>query len=85
MGAETVDIGHPFEDGWGGWYFNTPKVDVDHVIWTADYLPAGTYELVYTLVLVHPGEYQVLPARAWEFYLPDVQGSSAGDRLVIEE
>ena len=43
----------------------------------------GTYELVYTLVLVHPGEYQVLPARAWEFYFPEVQGISAGSLLEI--
>lgn len=85
MGTESVDKGHPFDDGWGWWYFNSPRVAVDHVIWTADYLPAGTYELVYTLVLVHPGEYQVLPARAWEFYFPAVQGSSAGDRFVIED
>ncbi len=85
MGAATVDPGHPFEDGWGWWYFNQPQVAVDHIVWTADYLPAGTYELIYTLVLVHPGVYQVLPARAWEFYLPDVQGISAGHRFVIED
>ena len=24
------------------------------------------------------GEYRVLPARAWQFYFPDVQGNSAG-------
>jgi len=40
---------------------------------------------VYTLVLIHPGEYQVLPARAWEFYFPEVQGNSAGSLFKIEE
>jgi uncharacterized protein YfaS (alpha-2-macroglobulin family) len=85
MGAETVDPGAPFEEGWGWWYFNEPDVAVDHITWTANYLPAGTYELRYTLVLVHPGEYQVLPARAWEVYFPEVQGSSAGNQFVIED
>jgi hypothetical protein len=75
----------PFEQGWGWWYFNQPLIHDDHITWTADYLPAGIYELTYTLVLIHPGEYQVLPARAWEFYFPEVQGSSAGDVFLIEK
>jgi uncharacterized protein YfaS (alpha-2-macroglobulin family) len=85
MGAETVNPRYPFEDGWGWWYFNEPQMAVDHITWTANYLPAGTYELRYNLVLVHPGTYQVLPARAWEVYFPEVQGSSAGIAFVIED
>ena len=50
----------------------------DHIAFTAEYLPAGTYELTYTLVMLQAGEYQVLPARAWLFYFPEVQGTSAG-------
>ncbi|MDH5506398.1 MAG: Ig-like domain-containing protein [Anaerolineae bacterium] len=68
----------PFKNGWGWWFFNQPKIRDKSISWTANYLPAGTYELVYTLVIVHPGEYRVLPARAWQFYFPEVQGSSAG-------
>jgi len=48
-------------------------------------LSPGTYELTYTLVLVNPGEYQVLPARAWQFYFPEVQGNSEGDVFKISE
>jgi uncharacterized protein YfaS (alpha-2-macroglobulin family) len=62
----------------GWWYFQGPRIYDDHVAWAADFLPAGTYELTYTLVLLQPGEYRVVPARAWEFYFPDVQGNSAG-------
>ena len=85
QGAESVDVRTPFAGGWGWWYFADPQIYDDHIAWAADYIPAGTYELTYTLVLTHPGEYQVLPARAWEFYFPEVQGNSAGDLFVIEE
>ena len=84
-GIESVDPSQPYKDGWGWWYFNQPQILTDHITWTADYLPAGTYELTYTLVLIHPGEYQVLPAKAWEFYFPEVQGSSSGEVFVIGE
>ena len=71
--------------GWGWWLFNDPIVYDDHITWTADYLPAGTYELTYLLVLTHPGEFQVLPAHAWMEYFPEVQAISAGDSFVIAE
>ncbi len=72
------DYRRPFDDGWGWWYFQGPQVYADHIAWSATYLPAGTYALTYDLVITHPGEFRVLPARAWEFYFPEVQGTSAG-------
>jgi len=75
----------PFAGGWGWWLFQDPMIYADHVAWAMDFIPAGTYELTYTLVLTHPGEYQVLPARAWQFYFPEVQGNSAGELFKIEE
>jgi uncharacterized protein YfaS (alpha-2-macroglobulin family) len=75
----------PFANGWGWWYFNDPQIYDERIAWSVDYLPAGTYELTYTLMLNQPGDYRVLPARAWEFYFPEVQGNSAGDVLVIED
>jgi len=77
------DPRHPFASGWGWWYFHPARIYDDHIAWAADFLPAGTYELTYTLVLVQPGSYQTLPARAWQFYFPDVQGSSAGSVFEI--
>jgi hypothetical protein len=76
--------GSPFENGWGWWYFNTPVVYDNRVIWAANYVPAGTYELVYLISLTHPGEYQVLPARAWQQYFPETQAISSGDKFVVE-
>ena len=75
----------PFENGWGWWLFQDPMIYADHIAWAVDFLPAGTYELTYTLVLTHPGEYQVLPAHAWQFYFPEVQGYSSGELFAIEE
>jgi len=79
------DLRDPFEDGWGWWYFNTPQIYDDHIAWAVKYLPAGTYELTYTLVLSQPGQYRVIPARAWQFYFPEVQGNSAGMIFEITE
>jgi uncharacterized protein YfaS (alpha-2-macroglobulin family) len=74
----------PYNQGWGWWLFDPARIYDDHISWTASYLPAGTYELTYTLVILQAGEYRVLPARAWMFYFPEVQGNSAGDILEIK-
>jgi hypothetical protein len=84
QGAEPqYDPAQPLDDGWGWWYFNEPQIYDDHVTWAADSLPPGTYELTYQLVILQPGEYRVLPARAWQFYFPEVQGTSAGELFEI--
>ena len=56
----------------------------EYVSWNAEYLPAGTYELVYTLVVLQPGEFQVIPAQANQVYFPEVQGTSAGEVFEVE-
>jgi hypothetical protein len=72
------DPADPFGEGWGWWYFNRPQIYSSHILWSADRLPAGTYELTYTLVPSLAGEYRVLPAHAWQAYFPEVQGTTAG-------
>ncbi|MCK5794197.1 MAG: Ig-like domain-containing protein, partial [Anaerolineales bacterium] len=57
---EEYQAAAPFKNGWGWWYFNTPLVLDDRVTWAVNFLPAGTYQLTYTISLAHPGEYQVL-------------------------
>jgi alpha-2-macroglobulin len=81
--AQLFNQERPFGDGWGWWLFHAPQIYDDHIAWAADYLAAGTYELTYTLSILHPGEYSVLPARAWQFYFPEVQGNSAGATFTI--
>jgi uncharacterized protein YfaS (alpha-2-macroglobulin family) len=72
------DADDPFARGWGWWYFNQPQIRDDRITWTADYLPAGTYELTYTLIPTQAGQFHVLPAHAWQAFFPDVQSTSAG-------
>jgi hypothetical protein len=85
--SEIMDTYHPrrpFEYGWGWWYFNEPQIFDDHILWTADYVPAGTYILTYELIPYQRGDFQVLPSHAWMYFYPEVQGTSAGSMFSIE-
>jgi uncharacterized protein YfaS (alpha-2-macroglobulin family) len=78
------DVRRPFEKGWGWWFFTDPTIYDDHISWASAFVPAGTYELTYLLVVLQPGEYSVLPARSWMFYFPEVQGNSAGTVFAVK-
>ncbi len=74
----NFDPADPFGEGWGWWLFNQPQIYTDHILWSADYLPAGTYDLTYTIIPSLAGQYRVLPAHAWQSYFPEVQGTTSG-------
>ncbi len=84
LGVDTPEVQvqfddkDPFANGWGWWLFHDPQIHDEGILFTADYLPAGTYVLTYTLIPLQAGEYQVLPAHAWQAFFPEVQGTSAG-------
>ncbi len=80
----NFDPRRPYDEGWGWWLFTQPRIYDDHVSWASAYLPAGTYELTYLLTVLQPGEYRVLPARAWMFYFPETQGNSAGSIFTVQ-
>ena len=82
---EIYDPDNPFANGWGWWLFSAPQIGDENIQWSADYIPAGTYILSYTLLPLQAGEYRVLPAHAWQSYFPEVQGASVGEVLKIEE
>lgn len=90
LGADASDVKvqfdaeDPFAEGWGWWLFNEPQIHDEGILFTADYLPAGSYVLTYTLIPVQAGEFQVLPAHAWQAFFPEVQGTSAGMVFKIE-
>ncbi len=74
---------NPLEQGWGWWLFQDPQITSQRIRWVVDYLPAGTYELTYRLTPFLAGEFRLIPARAYQFYFPEVEASSAGGVLVI--
>ncbi|MHB0988738.1 MAG: Ig-like domain-containing protein [Bellilinea sp.] len=80
-----VDALDPFADGWGWWWFGSPAITDQNIRWIASYLPAGTYTLTYKLQPLQAGEFRVLPARAYTYYFPEVEGRSAGAIFKIEE
>jgi uncharacterized protein YfaS (alpha-2-macroglobulin family) len=69
---------------WWNWYSRTEIRD-EKVVLFADHVPAGTYEYTYTFRAVLPGEYQVIPTFANEFYFPEVFGRGEGELFVISE
>jgi uncharacterized protein YfaS (alpha-2-macroglobulin family) len=70
--------------GWGWWFFAEPRIFADHIRWVGAYVPAGTYVLTYRLMPLQAGEFRVLPARAYAYYFPDIQGRTAGSVFTIE-
>jgi alpha-2-macroglobulin len=76
-GSEFVPM-DPFEEGWNSWVFGQPKIYHDRAWWVAEQVPPGTYEIVYRLQPRFKGEFQVLPAHAYQYYFPDVEGTSGG-------
>jgi hypothetical protein len=82
-GDQTYDPYDPMNRGWGWWYFTRPQIYTDHVRWTAAAIPAGTYQITYKLIPYLAGEYNVLPAHAYQYYFPEVEGSSAGEQFTI--
>ena len=73
----------PLSYGWGWWWFSNIEFRDEKVNLYATYLPAGTYEYVYTIRAGLPGTYNVIPATGWEFYFPEVYGRSAGSTFTI--
>jgi uncharacterized protein YfaS (alpha-2-macroglobulin family) len=73
-----------FRGGWGGWWFSKVSFGDDRLKLFADYLPAGTYQYTYLIRAVLPGEYRVLPPRAWAVYFPEVYGQGSGRVYTIQ-
>jgi uncharacterized protein YfaS (alpha-2-macroglobulin family) len=57
----------------------------EKVVLFATELPAGTYQYTYQMRASLPGQFQTLPATAYEMYFPEVWGRSAGDLFAISE
>ncbi len=60
------------------WHFNHTEFRDDRVVYFADFLPRGVYEIEYYLRATTTGEFIDLPARAQEMYVPEVFGQTNG-------
>lgn len=77
-----------YYDWWyfdSSWYFNHKEVRDDRMMYFADFLPAGVYELNYFVRATTPGEFRDKPALAQELYFPEVFGRSKGDIFKVTE
>lgn len=69
--------------GWGWWYFPNIQFEDDRVVLAATYLPAGTYEFVYTMRPSVEGVYNVIPPTASLNFFPEVFGRGAGSAFTV--
>jgi hypothetical protein len=93
-GLEGVDFSlntsqQSLMDGKGGdyyaWYFNYSEIRDDRMMYFADYLPAGVYEIDYYARATTPGVFHDLPVLAQELYFPEVFGRSEGKMLEVTQ
>lgn len=66
------------------WRFNHSEVRDDRMMFFADFLPKGVYELKYVVRATTPGTFHDLPALAQETYFPEVFGRSAGREFTVQ-
>jgi len=67
------------------WYFNHSEVRDDRMMYFADYLPKGVYEIDYYVRATSVGNFADLPALAQETYFPEVFGRSEGKMFKVTE
>ena len=82
--AEQEDIWYRWY-GWGWWWFSHSEIRDEKVALFATYLPRGTYEYSYVMRASVSGTFNVMPARAYEMYFPEVWGRSDGGQFAVQE
>ena len=86
LGASMVATERSYQYGfWGWWHFNRIEYRDDRIVFSSNYLPAGTYQYSYTLQAIMPGSYQVAPTTARLEFMPELFGRSDGKLFVIKE
>ncbi len=78
-----LDSSDPLSQGWGWWFFSNIDFRDQQVNLYSTYLPAGTYEYVYSIRATLPGVYNVIPPTGGEFYFPEVYGRGAGSLFTV--
>ena len=66
---------------WRGWY---SRIEArDEKVCIAATTMNGTQSVSYLMRAETPGEFRILPTRAWNMYVPEIAGSSEGFRLKV--
>jgi alpha-2-macroglobulin len=85
-GGQVRPTGIDYRFGyWGWWHFNRIEYRDERVVFSSNFLPAGTYQYSYTLQTNLPGVYQVIPTNAREEFFAEVFGRSDGMLFTILE
>jgi uncharacterized protein YfaS (alpha-2-macroglobulin family) len=66
------------------WYFSHSEIKDDRVMYFADNLPKGVYNIEYFVRASIKGTFHDLPALAQETYFPEVFGRSKGSIFTVE-
>lgn len=87
--ARSLEDGTPMGKGcyecYGISWFNYSEVRDDRMMYFADFLPKGVYEIEYFARATTPGTFHDLPALAQELYFPEVFGRSTGHIFEVKE
>ncbi len=67
------------------WYFHHNEIRDDRVMYFADSLPKGVYEIDYFVRATAPGVFHDLPVLGQETYFPEVFGRSEGRILTVQD
>ncbi|MGB1287369.1 MAG: alpha-2-macroglobulin family protein, partial [Aggregatilineales bacterium] len=78
-----LDSANPLSRGWGWWWFSNIEFRDENVTLYSTFLPAGTYEYVYSIRPGIEGVFNVIPATGQESYFPEVYGRSAGTQFTV--
>ena len=84
QGIIPFNSADPFGAGWGNWLFSQPQIQNGKIRWVAENLAVGTYDLTYRITPLFVGVFHVLPARAYQVYFPDVEGTTGGATFSIK-
>lgn len=90
QGLQNGGMGGGMYEGKGNWmdnnmwYFNHSEVRDDRVMYFADSLPKGVYEIEYFVRATTAGKFHDLPSLAQELYFPEVFGRSKGALIEVK-
>jgi hypothetical protein len=82
-GCEVIRPAQEYNRWWWGYWYHHKEVHDEKVVFAVTHMWRGMHTITYTLRAETPGDFHVLPTRAYNMYLPEQGGTSAETRLKI--